>query len=233
MTNNDILKRLRFTFDYNDAQMVAIFKLADYEVEVEEMTAWLRKDNHPDYLELIDKDLAIFLNGLINEKRGKREGPQPTPEKTIDIVVKNGHLEKSLLLTSVQGQTINLPAKGNKNTYIWFNSPWCEWYLADSKPAISEACTALRKVASSRDDLAHWVAVSLDVWANESDVTGYLEQHQLKIPTVLDNTKAIFKSFGIRSLPSLVVLKPDGTVVQTKTFASAKDVKAFFSRNKD
>ncbi|MFD0962657.1 YehS family protein [Pseudofulvibacter geojedonensis] len=83
MTNNDILKRLRFTFDYNDAQMVAIFKLADYEVEVEEMTAWLRKDNHPDYLELIDKDLAIFLNGLINEKRGKREGPQPTPEKRL------------------------------------------------------------------------------------------------------------------------------------------------------
>ena len=184
------------------------------------------------------KDDAQFLS-VLDRVANNRYTPklitqsQPTPEKTIDIVVKNGHLEKSLLLTSVQGQTINLPAKGNKNTYIWFNSPWCEWYLADSKPAISEACTALRKVANSRDDLGQWVAVSLDVWANESDVTGYLEQHQLKIPTVLDNTKAIFKSFGIRSLPSLVVLKPDGTVVQTKTFASAKDVKAFFSRNKD
>jgi uncharacterized protein YehS (DUF1456 family) len=29
---------------------------------------------------ITDKELAIFLNGLIIEKRGKREGPQPEPE---------------------------------------------------------------------------------------------------------------------------------------------------------
>ena len=28
-------------------------------------------------------DLAIFLNGLINDMRGKKDGPQPEPEKSL------------------------------------------------------------------------------------------------------------------------------------------------------
>lgn len=83
MTNNDILKRLRFTFDYNDAQMVAIFNLTDYDATTEEMKAWLSKEDSDSFEELNDQDLAIFLNGLINKKRGKREGPKPTPEKRL------------------------------------------------------------------------------------------------------------------------------------------------------
>jgi uncharacterized protein YehS (DUF1456 family) len=33
---------------------------------------------------LRDVQLAIFLNGLINKKRGKREGEQPEPEKKLN-----------------------------------------------------------------------------------------------------------------------------------------------------
>jgi hypothetical protein len=130
----------------------------------------------------------------------------------------------------VKNQKITLPVASTKPTYIWFNSPWCEWYLAESKPKISEACTALRKAASSGDALGHWVAVSLDVWANAEDVITYLDQHKIQIPTVLDNTKALFNNFGIRSLPSLVVLKPDGTIVHSKTFSSGKDVESFIQQ---
>lgn len=83
MTNNDILKRLRYTFDYNDAKMVAIFNLTDYDATVEEMKAWLSKEDSDSFEELNDKDLAIFLNGLINNMRGRRDGPQPVPEKRL------------------------------------------------------------------------------------------------------------------------------------------------------
>jgi uncharacterized protein YehS (DUF1456 family) len=36
MTNNDILRRLRYTFDFDDFKMMAIFALADYEVTREQ-----------------------------------------------------------------------------------------------------------------------------------------------------------------------------------------------------
>ncbi|MGY8860440.1 MAG: DUF1456 family protein, partial [Pseudomonadales bacterium] len=32
MTNNDILRRLRYVFDFNDAKMIEIFALADVDV---------------------------------------------------------------------------------------------------------------------------------------------------------------------------------------------------------
>ena len=81
MTNNDILRRIRYIFDFSDSKMIAIFGLADHQVTREQISDWLKKDDDPAYQECSDSQLAIFLNGLINDKRGKKEGPQPEPEK--------------------------------------------------------------------------------------------------------------------------------------------------------
>ncbi|HEY5470475.1 MAG TPA: DUF1456 family protein [Bacteroidales bacterium] len=84
MTNNDILRRLRFTFDFNDSKMIDLFGLADYEVTRAQISNWLKKDDDPAYQKLYDQQLAIFLNGFINDKRGKKEGAQPLPEKRLN-----------------------------------------------------------------------------------------------------------------------------------------------------
>lgn len=83
MTNNDILRRVRYVFDFNDDKMIAIFGLADYEVTRAQISDWMKQEDDPDYKKLSDKQLAIYLNGLINDKRGKKEGPQPVPEKDL------------------------------------------------------------------------------------------------------------------------------------------------------
>ncbi len=83
MTNNEILRRIRYSFDFNDSKMIAIFGLADHQVTREQISAWLKKDDDPACQKCSDRELAIFLNGLINDKRGKKEGPQPEPEKRL------------------------------------------------------------------------------------------------------------------------------------------------------
>ncbi|NMP17224.1 MULTISPECIES: DUF1456 family protein [unclassified Thalassotalea] len=83
MTNNDILRRLRYIFSYSDAEMLAIFAEADAKIELPSLHHWLRKDDDPKLVNLTDTMLAIFLNGLINKNRGKREGEQPKPEKKL------------------------------------------------------------------------------------------------------------------------------------------------------
>lgn len=83
MTNNDIIRRIRYTFNYNDAKMIEIFALAGLEITRAQMNAWLKKEDDPDFEELVDKPLATFLNGFIIEKRGKKEGEQPKPEKRL------------------------------------------------------------------------------------------------------------------------------------------------------
>lgn len=83
MTNNDIIRRIRYTFDFDDSRMIAIFDAAGYDATREQISNLLKKEDHPDYKECSDIVLAIFLNGLINHKRGKKEGPQPEPEKRL------------------------------------------------------------------------------------------------------------------------------------------------------
>lgn len=80
MVNNDILRRIRYTFDFNDAEMISIFAAAEYEVTREQVSDWLKKDDDDAFKKCTDRELAIFLNGLINHKRGKKEGEQPEPE---------------------------------------------------------------------------------------------------------------------------------------------------------
>src|SRR5690606_14765618 len=91
MNNNDILRRLRYTFDLSDEEMMKIFALAERESSRAEISNWLKKDDHPEQVNLYDRELATFLNGFINLKRGKREGIQPKPEKSLN---NNGILRK-------------------------------------------------------------------------------------------------------------------------------------------
>jgi uncharacterized protein YehS (DUF1456 family) len=84
MTNNDILRRIRYAFDLSDPTMTAIFGLADYQANREQVVGWLKTSDDPAYQDLTDKELAVFLNGFINYKRGKKEGPQPEPEQQLN-----------------------------------------------------------------------------------------------------------------------------------------------------
>jgi uncharacterized protein YehS (DUF1456 family) len=81
--NNDILRRIRYIFDFSDSKMIALFGLADLRVTRRQVCDWLKKDDDPGYRKCGDRELAAFLNGLINDKRGKRQGPQPEPEQQL------------------------------------------------------------------------------------------------------------------------------------------------------
>ena len=99
MENNDILRRLRYTFDFNDTKMIDLFAAADKQVTRSEISSWLKRDDDPDFLLLSDRELAIFLNGMINDKRGRKEGPQPEPEDRLNnnIILRKLKIALSLM----------------------------------------------------------------------------------------------------------------------------------------
>lgn len=83
MTNNDILRRLRYTFDFNDSKMMSIFELAGHSASREEISDWLKKEDDSSYKNCSDSIFAKFLNGLITENRGARDGPAPVAESKL------------------------------------------------------------------------------------------------------------------------------------------------------
>jgi uncharacterized protein YehS (DUF1456 family) len=104
VNNNDVLRRIRYTFNYDDAKMIAIFGLGGLEVTRAEVSDWLKKDDDPDYRKCLDVQLATFLNGLIIDKRGKKDGPQPEAETSLsnNIILRKLKIALNLQAEDVQ-----------------------------------------------------------------------------------------------------------------------------------
>ncbi len=64
--------------------MIAMFASGGRKVTRQQISAWLKKEDAEGYTDCSDRTLATFLNGLIREKRGKREGLQPRPENKLN-----------------------------------------------------------------------------------------------------------------------------------------------------
>ncbi len=75
MTNNDILKKLRVALQLRDEDIVKILALVDFKITATELSAFFRKEDHPNYKECGDQLLRNFLNGLIIHLRGPMEKP--------------------------------------------------------------------------------------------------------------------------------------------------------------
>ncbi len=84
MTNNDILRRLRYTFGLKDSKMISLFKKGGFCATREQVSDWLKREDDPAYLRCADIELAHFLNGLIVDRRGEKEGPPAVAERRLD-----------------------------------------------------------------------------------------------------------------------------------------------------
>lgn len=82
MTNNDIFKKLRVAHKLRDTDIIAILDLVDFRIEKTELSAFFRKEDHPNYVECGDQILRNFLNGLIIHLRGPmpKKGEEPKKE---------------------------------------------------------------------------------------------------------------------------------------------------------
>ncbi|MEZ8729134.1 DUF1456 family protein [Vibrio splendidus] len=80
MTNNEILRRIQHALNLKNAQIIKAIEQADVTVAHDQVINWLKDDNDKSCSTMKDKELAVFLNGFINLKRGKKEGVQPKPE---------------------------------------------------------------------------------------------------------------------------------------------------------
>ncbi len=84
MQNNDVFRRLRYIFDYDDSKMMALFQSSNLIVTRSQVSDWLKKEEDSEFVEITDVELASFLNAVIVDKRGKKEGPEPIPESRLN-----------------------------------------------------------------------------------------------------------------------------------------------------
>jgi uncharacterized protein YehS (DUF1456 family) len=84
MDNNDILRRLRYTFNLHDNQMIETFAAGEFITDRPLVSNWLKKEDDESFIELTDYQMAAFLNGFIALRRGKLENKNIEPERRLN-----------------------------------------------------------------------------------------------------------------------------------------------------
>ncbi|MDO2949497.1 DUF1456 family protein [Aeromonas simiae] len=83
MTNNDILRRLRYALSINNDQMVEMFAKGNLTVTHAQLHGWLMKEaaegeeQEAGFVPCPDAALSQFLDGLIAVRRGVRDDAPP------------------------------------------------------------------------------------------------------------------------------------------------------------
>jgi uncharacterized protein YehS (DUF1456 family) len=84
MNNNDILRRVRYILDLKDNQITKIFKHVGTEAPEQQVNLWLKREDEAGFVELTDELLIDFLDALVIEKRGKKDGPSVRFKQKLD-----------------------------------------------------------------------------------------------------------------------------------------------------
>ena len=94
MTNNDLLRRLRYALNLNGTTMAEIYALAGYEIGPADVLKFLKKEDENGFVACDDTVMTFFLDGLITCKRGRQENKPGTARPEPVVLTNNLILRK-------------------------------------------------------------------------------------------------------------------------------------------
>lgn len=121
-------------------------------------------------------------------------------------------------ITAAAQQQLLQPYLTGEHT-LFFTATWCDWYLADSRPEMSKACSDAQKNLNQL--AAKLPAPPLKVivnhlWTDDKAVAEFKDKYLLTLPVSIDEHGVLFRQFNVRNLPLLLQIK-DGKVLTTVT----------------
>lgn len=120
-------------------------------------------------------------------------------------------------IQTLDGDTFHFQNRGFKGPTVFvFLSPWCESYLATTRPAVSASCRTAREQVSALAN-AHgvrWLGVASGLWATPDDLKEYRTKYKVDIPLTLDESGALFRQFGVSNTPTMIVVDTNGKIVR-------------------
>lgn len=121
-----------------------------------------------------------------------------------------------LSVTTLDGARFNLRNTARQRTVLVFLSPWCESYLATSRPGLSADCRDVRaKVAGlAKKSGSRWLGVASGLWASRTELAKYRSDYQVAIPLTLDDSGSLFRQFRVMTVPTVVIADENGKIVQ-------------------
>ena len=201
---------LRMPIVIDDGRLAAAFNL-----RVTPQHVLIGRDGRIAYIgHLDDRRLEEALRAMLAED-GQVVATSPPAAPASTPVLAPGDVVPDLALTMADGTAVSLGGSGKPSALMFF-APWCESYLAESRPSTASACRRVREAIeplAARGDV-RWLGVSGNLWASDKDLMEYMTTTGTKIPLALDTSGQVFRAFGVREIPAVAVLDASGRLVR-------------------
>jgi thiol-disulfide isomerase/thioredoxin len=193
---------------------------------------------------VIGRDGRILYVGHLADKQldaallAARTAPAPAAAPGPNVLAKQsanarpigiGDLLPRRSLATLDGQRFDLHAAApQKLTVLVFLSPWCESYLADSKPESAATCRSIREqfTALAADPRVRWLGIASGLWANSADLRKYRSENKVPIPLTLDASGDVFRAFQVNEVPTVLIADGGGRIVRRIEGSAAQDASA-------
>jgi hypothetical protein len=108
------------------------------------------------------------------------------------------------------------PTGAERPTVLVFLSPWCESYLATTRPAVAANCRSVRETVNTRarDQRVRCLGIASGLWAMPEDLRKYRQDYKIAIPLTLDASGTLFREFRVNDVPTVIVADAAGRIVQ-------------------
>lgn len=117
------------------------------------------------------------------------------------------------ILTDAEGKEVEASSLDGKTVAIYFSAHWCP----PCRQFTPRLVKARDKIVAENKDL-EVVFASMD--RSEAQKTGYIKEAGMKWLTVpganSEATQKLANEFGVRGIPNLVVISPDGKIITKK-----------------
>lgn len=153
---------------------------------------------------LIDSDEKVIFQGHEADK---------ALDNTLRLLSHNGKVEKARLLGEKQSEATPLviPNKGKK--VVLFTATWCDWYLADTRPAMAKQCVLAQQHVNKLAEQGIDVEVKVSqLWTDQTAVREYVDKFSATMPVSIDYGNDLFIKNDINSVPNLLIYS-DGRLV--------------------
>ena len=179
---------------------------------------------------VIGRDGRILYVGHLADARldaalaaARSAEPLPPAAATFNVAVPSvvryppGEVLSRQWVRTIDGRTLALgdPEK-RRLTVLAFLSPWCESYLATTRPELSADCRAMREQINTVavDKGVRWIGIASGLWATPKDLRDYRAKYNVHIPLSLDATGERFRSFDVSQVPAAFLVDRDGRLLR-------------------
>jgi thiol-disulfide isomerase/thioredoxin len=158
------------------------------------------------------------LDAVLERERRAPDVPATATAASVDSVsrIAEGDALPAAIL-SIGGKELALDAATEHGTVIVFMIPWCESYLATTRPEQATACREVREqveaLKQQHSDL-RWLGVASGIWTLPPDLADYAEDNNVTLPLALDADGSLFRTFGVRRVPTVIVADANGRIVK-------------------